>query len=76
MAKSGKLFFSGRSFLEGKIHIFDLKVLFSKNLSEWLFLKVICVKFKVDGTKVVSVFGFGPYFGSKWLFLSFFGVFT
>ena len=69
MTKSGKLFFSGRSFLEGKIHIFDLKVLFSKNLSEWLFLKVICVKFKVDGTKVVSVFEFG-------LFLSFFGVFT
>ena len=31
----------------------------------------ICVKLEVDGTKVVSAFEFGPYFGSKWLFLSF-----
>ena len=59
LAKSGKLIFQGRSFLEGKIQKNGKK-------STLNFLKL-----KVDGTKVVSVFEFGPYFGSKWLFLSF-----
>ena len=69
-------FFSGEGIFGGQNYTFDLKILFSENLSEWLFLIVISVKLKVNGTKVVSVFEFGPYFGSKWLFLSFFGVFT
>ena len=64
-------FFQGRSILEGKIQKMQKNILFHKNLSERLFLMVIWVKLKVDGTKVVSVFEFGPYFGSKWLFLSF-----
>ena len=59
VAKYVKLIFQGKSFLEGKIQKNGKK-------STLNFLKL-----KVDGTKVVSVFEFGPYFGSKWLFLSF-----
>ena len=76
LAKSRKLFFSrGGHFWRAKSKKCKKK-LFSKNFSEWLFLMVMCVKLKVDRTKVVSVFKFGPYFGSKWLLLSFFGIFT
>ena len=76
IGKIQKTFFSGEVIFGGQNPKNEKKILFSKNLSEWLFLIVVCVKLKVDGTKVVSVFEFGPYFGSKWLFLAFFGFFT
>ena len=55
---------------------FNLKILFSKKFSEWLFLIISYAKLKLYANNVSFVFWFGPYFGQKMLFLSFFAVFT